>query len=599
MEHKHLVRIPTKDMSEHAQPHEATDRGEPCLQRTALKVLNFPGFDLTMGIIIVINMVVMVINVNESVSEEGDDEDEIKWTNVFGWGVLLIFVFELAVRLIALQCGFWSDPWNVADFVIVTVDVVFSLVGIFAGELFPASILRIFRLAKLARVSKVLMVFPELRLLLAGLLSSMRAIFWGTVLMGLFLLVWSMMAVVLIHPVAKNIDFEGCTRCPRAYSSVWQASLTLWQQIVTGDSWGEATIPVIEKHPITVLFFVPVFLSIGLAVMNLMLGVVVTVAQTAYESKLEEVNATKAFIKLQHQSNVLELCSEMDTDSDGVLSRDEIHAGFVHPGQFRDCMQALGITDDDFEIAWAVLDADQSGEVSYKEFVTCLCTMKSSDTHFMLTYIKYYITWMRSALMEQINKQHQESQSIERKLQQTLDLVEEQEDAILHDEELILNKLKADVGAEEQEDKDKPAASIKGDESVLPEPDSPRRKLEPNSPSKRLSPSYEDLLQSWNSTTGKALMSASADNEMQACLQKVGDEIEVLRNELKNSLNGLDLKLGQQISCIQGKHQVVLPHAPQTGSDPGPRKGAELILEVKDLPSKLHCQSGAHEVTHL
>mmetsp|Transcript_61508 Transcript_61508/g.106969 ORF Transcript_61508/g.106969 Transcript_61508/m.106969 type:complete len:600 (+) Transcript_61508:88-1887(+) len=599
MEHKHLVRIPTKDMSEHAQPHEATDRGEPCLQRTALKVLNFPGFDLTMGIIIVINMVVTVIDINESAREEGTVVDELKWTDVFGWIVLLIFVLELSIRLIAFQWAFWQDAWNIADFVVVTVDVVFSLVGVFAEELFPVSILRIFRLAKLARVSKVLMVFPELRLLLAGLVSSMRAIFWGTVLVGLFLLVWSMMAVVLIHPVAKNVDFDGCTRCPRAYSSVWQAALTFWQQIVCGDSWGQATIPVIEQHPITALFFVPVFLSIGLAVMNLMLGVVVTVAQTAYESELEEVNASKAFIKLKHESNVLELCKEMDTDSDGVLSRDEIHAGFVNPGQFRDCMQALGITDDDFEIAWALLDSDGSGEVSYKEFVTCLCTMKSSDTHFMLTYMKYYITWMRSALMEQINKQHQESQSIERKLQQTLDLVEEQEDAILHDEELILNKLKADVGAEEQEDKDKPVASSKCNESALPERDSLSKKLEADYPSKELRPSYGDCFQSRDPTTGKALMSASADNEMQACLQKVGDEIEVLRNELKNSLNGLDLKLGQQISCIQGKHQVVLPHAPQTGSDPGPRKGAELILEVKDLPSKLHCQSGAHEVTHL
>mmetsp|Transcript_153700 Transcript_153700/g.286502 ORF Transcript_153700/g.286502 Transcript_153700/m.286502 type:complete len:94 (+) Transcript_153700:3-284(+) len=93
-------------------------------------------------------------------------------------------------------------------------------------------------------------------------------------------------------------------------------------------------------------------------------------------------------------------------------------------------------------------------------------------------------------------------------------------------------------------------------------------------------------------------MSASADN-VQACLQKVGDEIEVLRNELQDSLKGLDRKLGQQISRIQANHQVVVPDVPQSGSDPGLWKGAEVIIDIKGLPSKLQCQSGGHEFTHL
>ena len=76
----------------------------------------------------------------------------------------------------------------------------FSFLGLVLGSVFPVSVLRIFRLCKLARMSKVFRVFPELRLMMAGLLGSFRTIFWGTVLLAFFLLVWSIIAVQFKGP---------------------------------------------------------------------------------------------------------------------------------------------------------------------------------------------------------------------------------------------------------------------------------------------------------------------------------------------------------------------------------------------------------------
>merc|ERR1719217_1083201 len=114
-----------------------------------------------------------------------------------------------------------SLPWaEVVGWVIFMTDSVFSVLGLLLGDVFPVSTLRVFRLCKLARVSKVFRVFPELRLMMAGLLGSFRAIFWGTVLLAFVLLVWAIVAVQFIHPL--NLDLaergvlENCDRCPRA-----------------------------------------------------------------------------------------------------------------------------------------------------------------------------------------------------------------------------------------------------------------------------------------------------------------------------------------------------------------------------------------------
>merc|ERR1719482_1795152 len=138
--------------------------------------------------------------------------------------------------MLVARSQFWKDGWNTFDFAIVATDALFSLGGLILGSVFPVSTLRVFRLCKLARISKVFRVFPELRIMMAGLLGSFRAIFWGTVLLVFVLLVWGIVAVQFIHPLNKTLAEkhlrDGCERCPRAYESVMQATLTFSQQIV-------------------------------------------------------------------------------------------------------------------------------------------------------------------------------------------------------------------------------------------------------------------------------------------------------------------------------------------------------------------------------
>eukprot|EP00972_Heterocapsa_arctica_P004210 624781-Heterocapsa_arctica.AAC.1 len=60
--------------------------------------------------------------------------------------------------------------------------------------------------------------------------------FFGMLLLLLMLVVWSIVLVEFVHPVNSVIEHEGCHRCSYAYKTVAHSTLTLFQQIVAGDS---------------------------------------------------------------------------------------------------------------------------------------------------------------------------------------------------------------------------------------------------------------------------------------------------------------------------------------------------------------------------
>lgn len=87
------------------------------------------------------------------------------------------------------------------------------------------------------------------RSLLAPL--SARTVFWGILLLGAFVIFFSLIAVQVIHPINRDIVYEGCSRCPHAFGSVWDALCTFVQQVVAGDAWGTISLPVIDAAPWT------------------------------------------------------------------------------------------------------------------------------------------------------------------------------------------------------------------------------------------------------------------------------------------------------------------------------------------------------------
>ena len=87
---------------------------------------------------------------------------------------------------------------NCFDALLVVVDIVAIFLQSVFGDIASLSFLRFLRMLRILRVIHHAAIFRELYLMLMGILCALRAIAFGTVLIVLALLLWSMLAVELL-----------------------------------------------------------------------------------------------------------------------------------------------------------------------------------------------------------------------------------------------------------------------------------------------------------------------------------------------------------------------------------------------------------------
>jgi len=174
--------------------------------------------------------------------------------------------------------------------------------------------------------------------------------------------------------------------------------LTFCTQIVAGDSWGRETVPIIESFPAAGLIFAAVYLSVGMALLNLILGVVVNVATEERERIAKQLAEEKKLQRKEAHDHLRQMCIDMDEDGNEELTFEEIQRGFDSNDLFRSTLEKMDIGRDDLDIVWSILDSDKSGTVTAKEFATQIYHLKSSETQFLLAYIRFYITEIKHSL---------------------------------------------------------------------------------------------------------------------------------------------------------------------------------------------------------
>jgi voltage-gated sodium channel len=129
------------------------------------------------------------------------------------------------------------------------------------------------RLARLLRVTRLVSVFPELRLVVSTMLRSIPSMGHVIIMLGLLLYVYGVLGVA----VFRDQD-------PERWGSLGMALLTLFQML-TLEGWVEIQDRVLESHPWAWIYFAS-FVFIGVfVVVNLFIAVVINNLETV---KLEE-----------------------------------------------------------------------------------------------------------------------------------------------------------------------------------------------------------------------------------------------------------------------------------------------------------------------
>ncbi|MBA2295027.1 MAG: ion transporter, partial [Actinobacteria bacterium] len=209
-----------------------------------------PWFTTAVLVVIVANAVALGLETYDGVETRWGDE-----LGVVNDVCLGIFVLELVLRIGAYggrPWAFFRDGWNLFDFVVVAVAFV-------PGIRESSTLLR---LARLARVARIVRLFPDLRVLLAGVWRSLPPLFAIALATGMLLFVYGMVGWTLFDD-----------DLPEDWGNIGRAMLTLFVML-TLENFPTYMDAGMEVHPWSWIYFVSFILIAAFIVINVLIGIV-------------------------------------------------------------------------------------------------------------------------------------------------------------------------------------------------------------------------------------------------------------------------------------------------------------------------------------
>ncbi|MFV0374013.1 ion transporter [Microbacterium sp.] len=178
---------------------------------------------------------------------------------------LVIFVIEILLKLYAYRWRFFTDGWNVFDFIVVGIALVPA-----AG---PFSVLRSLRILRLLRIINRM---PQLRRVVTALLRSLPGLGAIAGLTALVFYIGATMATALFGE-----------QFPQWFGDLGKSLYSLFQ-VMTLESWSMGIVrPVMEVYPHAWAFFVPFILASAFTMLNLFVAVIVDAMQTLHETSTD------------------------------------------------------------------------------------------------------------------------------------------------------------------------------------------------------------------------------------------------------------------------------------------------------------------------
>ena len=227
-------------------------------------ILGSRQFELAITALIVVNAITLAL--------ETWPEAEEQFGFLFHFvdrAILVVFVAEIALRLLVHRLKFFKDPWSLFDFIVVAI------------ALLPTSgALSVLRALRVLRVLRLISFVPSLRRVVGALLEALPGLGSISLLLGLLYFVFAVMATKLY-----GANF------PEWFGSLGESAYTLFQ-VMTLESWSMGIVrPVMEAHPLAWLFFVPFILATSFTVLNLFIGIIVSAMQSEHEATAEAERA--------------------------------------------------------------------------------------------------------------------------------------------------------------------------------------------------------------------------------------------------------------------------------------------------------------------
>lgn len=409
---------------------EEEDENEDDIRHAMAAMVHGRKFGVCLGFAILLNTVVIGVEVDygcvraPNQYDPCDSSQQMIWSLVEN-GFIVFFAMEMLMRFAAEGfLGYFRDPWNRLDFVLVWAAIldswilptVLKVLEDGAGEkgqndqqeeeeeeanlrilsvlriLRVFRILRILRLAKLAKMLTVgggkgaLELYRQIQVLTQGLREGGKSVFWVLLLLLLYLYVFGMLLAILIGqaPPAgpegfpNGYDFRRPAGPAGAELSLWNAtdyfgnvprSMFTLLQVATRDQWNTGlTRPVVRREPLFLFCFLGFFVVANYALLN---TVVATLVQMVSELQAQQkARHSKAVVEKEAHilENLRRVLEQADVDKSGDVDYEEFR-NIVRKRFVKDKFAAIDIHCHDFLEVFRLLDADGLGAIKADAFV--------------------------------------------------------------------------------------------------------------------------------------------------------------------------------------------------------------------------------------
>lgn len=193
--------------------------------------------------------------------------------------ILIVFVAELAAKLVGHGLRFFRSGWNIFDLIVVGI------------SLAPSSeALSVLRALRVLRVLRLVSMVPDLRRVVEALLRSLPGLGSIAALLVLIFYVFAVMATMMFGD-----------RHEEWFGTLGRSFFTLFQ-IMTLEGWAEIARKIMEEEQWAWVFFIPFILVTTLTVLNLFVAIIVNSMQTLHGEDLKREAATAD----QHSTEVLQ-----------------------------------------------------------------------------------------------------------------------------------------------------------------------------------------------------------------------------------------------------------------------------------------------------
>ncbi|XP_054826193.1 sodium channel protein type 2 subunit alpha-like isoform X3 [Eublepharis macularius] len=219
------------------KPQKPIPRPANAFQGIIFDLVTKQAFDITIMILICLNMFTMMIETNDQTPKM---TNTLYWINVI---FIVLFTGEFILKLIALRYYYFTIGWNIFDVVV----VILSIVGMFLAEIIEKyfvspTLFRVIRLARIGRILRLIKGAKGIRTLLFALMMSLPALFNIGLLLFLVMFIYAIFGMSNFAYVKRAVGIDDMFN----FETFGNSMICLFQ-ITTSAGWAELLEPILSS----------------------------------------------------------------------------------------------------------------------------------------------------------------------------------------------------------------------------------------------------------------------------------------------------------------------------------------------------------------